>query len=34
MIVRKTTAEVEMMARAGEVVASTLELMEARRRPG
>jgi methionyl aminopeptidase len=34
MIVRKTVAEVDTMARAGEVVASTLELMEKTVRPG
>src|SRR5260221_4943439 len=34
MIVRKTPAEVDIMARAGEVVASTLELMEQTARPG
>ncbi|MEA2424918.1 MAG: methionyl aminopeptidase [Thermoleophilaceae bacterium] len=34
MIVRKTAAEVDIMARAGEVVASTLELMEHTARPG
>ena len=34
MIVRKTPAEIEMMARAGRVVASTLELLEAEARAG
>ena len=34
MIVRKTAAEIEIMARAGRVVASTLELMEASAREG
>ncbi len=34
MIIRKTAAEVETMARAGQVVASTLDLMEAEARPG
>jgi methionyl aminopeptidase len=34
MIVRKTAAEVDIMARAGEVVASTLELMEREARAG
>ena len=34
MIVRKTVAEVDTMARAGEVVASTLELLEREARPG
>ena len=34
MIIRKTAAEVETMARAGQVVASTLELIEAEARPG
>ena len=34
MIIRKTLAEVETMARAGHVVASTLDLMEAEARPG
>jgi len=34
VIIRKTLAEVETMARAGHVVASTLDLMEAEARPG
>jgi methionyl aminopeptidase len=34
VIVRKTPAEIEMMARAGRVVASTLELLEAEARDG
>ena len=34
MIVRKSPAEIEMMARAGRVVASTLDLLEAEARPG
>src|ERR1044071_2178305 len=34
MIVRKTSAEIDIMARAGEVVASTLDLMERSARPG
>ena len=34
MIIRKTDAEVETMARAGEVVASTLELLERSAQPG
>src|SRR3954452_21816135 len=34
MIVRKTAAEIETMARAGRVVASTLELMESSAREG
>ena len=34
MIVRKTPAEIEIMARAGRVVASTLELLEAEARAG
>ncbi len=34
MIVRKTAAEVDLMARAGEVVASARELMERKARPG
>src|SRR2546423_9403542 len=34
MIVRKTAAEIEIMARAGRVVASTLELMESSAREG
>ena len=34
MIVRKTPAEIEIMARAGRVVASTLELLEAEAREG
>jgi methionyl aminopeptidase len=34
MIVRKTAAEIEIMARAGRVVASTLELMESSARQG
>jgi methionyl aminopeptidase len=34
VIVRKTPAEIEIMARAGRVVASTLELLEAEAREG
>jgi methionyl aminopeptidase len=34
VIIRKTAAEVDTMARAGQVVASTLDLMEAEARPG
>jgi methionyl aminopeptidase len=34
VIIRKTAAEVETMARAGEVVAETLDLMEREARPG
>ncbi len=34
MIVRKTAAEIEKMARAGRVVASTLDLLEREARPG
>jgi methionyl aminopeptidase len=34
VIVRKSPAEIEMMARAGRVVASTLDLLEAEAHPG
>ncbi len=34
MIIRKSAAEIELMARAGEVVASTLNLVEERLEPG
>ena len=34
MIVRKTDAELETMARAGRIVADTLDLLEREARPG